>query len=81
MNEMARMIPWKDGEAVCLKAGGYEALLAPQLGCNCFHLVHEATGASLVRTPDDLETLRENPNVYGTPFVPAEPHQGWNLYL
>ena len=69
MNEMARMIFWKDGEAVCLKAGGYEALLAPQLGCNCFHLVQEATGASLVRTPDDLETLRENPNVYGTPLL------------
>ena len=31
--------------------------------------MHEATGASLVRTPDDLETLRENPNVYGTPLL------------
>lgn len=69
MNETARIIPWKDGTAVCLKAGGYEALLAPQLGCNCFSLVHEATGAHLLRTPESLQTLKENPNVYGTPLL------------
>lgn len=69
MNETAQMISWGGGEAVCLRAGGYEALLSPRLGCNCFSLVHEATGAHLLRTPDSLQALEASPNVYGTPLL------------
>jgi len=56
-------------EVVCLTGGGYEALLVPQLGCNCMSLVHLPTGAHLMRTPESVQELRENPNVYGTPLL------------
>lgn len=69
MNHTAQMISWQDGEAVCLRGTNYEALLAPQLGGNCFSLVHLPTGAQLMRAPQSLSALRESPNVYGTPLL------------
>ena len=69
MNCEAKMVTRLGGEVVCLTAGGYEALLAPQAGCNCFDLTHLETGAHLLRTPESVQALVENPNVYGTPLL------------
>ena len=52
-----------------LTAGGYRAFVCPSLGGNCLRLTHLETGAELVRTPECLEDVKINPNVYGTPFL------------
>ncbi len=52
-----------------LTAGGYRAHVCPALGGNCLRLTHLETGAELVRTPECLEDVQINPNVYGTPFL------------
>ena len=65
----AKMVNRLGEEVVCLTAGGYEALLAPQLGCNCFDLTHLPTAAHLLRSPESVAQLREDPNVYGTPLL------------
>lgn len=52
-----------------LTAGGYCAYVCPALGGNCLRLTHLETGAELLRTPESLEDIKINPNVYGTPFL------------
>lgn len=52
-----------------LTAGGYRAVVCPALGGNCLQLTHLETGAELLRTPESLDEVKANPNVYGTPFL------------
>ncbi len=52
-----------------LTAGGYRACVCPDLGGNCLRLTHLETGAELLRTPECIDEVRANPNVFGTPFL------------
>lgn len=56
-------------DALEMTAGGYRAVVCPALGGNCLRLTHLKTGAELLRTPETIEEVRANPNVYGTPLL------------
>ena len=56
-------------QAVLLRAGGYEAVVAPEMGANCLSLTRPGEGLSFLRSPDRAETIRQAPNVYGLPLL------------
>lgn len=62
---------WDGLEAVSLAAGGYRALVVPDLGANVIRLQHGVGAArlDLLRTPDGACTLREDPYAYGMPVL------------
>jgi aldose 1-epimerase len=47
--------------------GPYEADVCPDMGANCIRFVRE--GLSVLRTPPDMDTFLEQPNVYGMPLL------------
>lgn len=52
-----------------LKGGGYEAIFTPEYGANCISLVHLASGARLLRSPQTLEEFKNVPYLYGMPML------------
>ena len=52
---------------VRLLFGPYEADICPAMGANCIRLVRD--GLSVLRTPPDMDTFRDQPNVYGMPLL------------
>lgn len=64
-------IAWDNLDAVQLKAGGYEALIIPQLGANVIKLSYAADGRNfeIIRTPENAQTLIDDPYAYGIPVL------------
>jgi aldose 1-epimerase len=65
-------IQWKGHEGIRFLAGGYEALIIPEVGANVIELKDNIRNLSLLRTPDDsleFEAFKERPQVYGLPLL------------
>lgn len=60
---------WGNFSAVRFSAGGYEALIIPDVGANLIELKDNKRGLNLLRTPDDGETFGTRPQVYGIPVL------------
>lgn len=56
-------------EFLTLKKGGYEAVFTPEYGANCISLVHLASGAKLLRSPESPEAFESVPYLYGMPLL------------
>ena len=57
--------------AVRFEAGGYEAIMIPQVGANVVKLNHKASGVEILRTPtqEEIETFKGRPQVFGLPLL------------
>ncbi len=57
--------------AVRFEAGGYEAIMIPQVGANVVKLSHKASGVEILRTPtqEEVETFKGRPQVFGLPLL------------
>jgi aldose 1-epimerase len=63
---------WKGHEGICFSAGGYEALIIPDVGANLVELKNVSRGLSLLRTPNEnleFEAFKDRPQVYGLPVL------------
>ena len=63
---------WKDHKAIAFAAGGYEALLIPEVGANVIMLKDSNRGIDILRTPGDevtFEEFKERPQLYGIPIL------------
>jgi len=60
---------WNGEPAIKFYAGGYEALLLPGIGANLISLKHVEDNLDILRTPEDLATLKARPSVYGIPVL------------
>lgn len=58
-------------EAIHFEAGGYDAIMVPEIGANVIKLSHKATGAEILRTPtaDEIETFKTRPQIFGLPLL------------
>ena len=68
MEAIAREL-YHDIPVLRLQAGAFVARLCPDMGGNLIQFGNPSRGAEALRTPPDFETLRTNPNVYGTPLL------------
>lgn len=57
--------------AARFEAGGYEAIMIPQVGANVVKLSHKASGVEILRTPtqEEVETFKGRPQVFGLPLL------------
>ena len=57
--------------AVRFEAGGYEAIMIPQVGANVVKLSHKTSGVEILRTPtqEEVETFKGRPQVFGLPLL------------
>ena len=57
--------------AVRFEAGGYEAVMIPEVGANLVKLSHKATGIEILRTPakEEVEIFKGRPQVFGLPLL------------
>lgn len=57
--------------AIHFEAGGYEAIMIPEIGANVVKLSHKASGTNILRTPaeDEIETFKGRPQVFGLPLL------------
>ncbi|MCD8186145.1 MAG: aldose 1-epimerase [Rikenellaceae bacterium] len=64
-------IEWNGYRAVAMEAGGWEALLIPELGANLVKLVHREKKLNILRTPkdDELEFFAARPQLFGLPLL------------
>ena len=62
-------IQWQGEPAVRLLAGGYEAILLPQVGANLISLKYLHEGLEFLRTPDDINAFKSHPQAYGIPIL------------
>ncbi len=60
---------WSGEPAIQLNAGGYEAILIPGVGANLIKLKDTIHNLDLLRTPEDIETFKKRPQVYGIPLL------------
>ncbi|WP_148552400.1 aldose 1-epimerase [Clostridium scatologenes] len=63
---------WKNHKAIRFNAGGYEALMVPEVGANIVELKNVFKGVSILRSPNDnleFEKFKERPQVYGIPLL------------
>lgn len=64
---------WDSREAVSLRAGQYEALVVPSLGANVLQLLYhdreQGRTLDILRTPDQAQTLLNDPYAYGIPVL------------
>lgn len=58
-------------DAVNFCAGGYNAIVIPEIGCNVIKLENVEKGIDILRTPleDDIEAFKNRPQVYGIPML------------
>lgn len=71
MKNTAEFVNWKGLECIRLSAGGYHALIAPEIGSNVLRLRDEENGIEFFRwdennTPDDIRASAE---VWGLPTL------------
>ena len=57
--------------ALLFEAGGYEAIMVPEVGANVVKLYHTETGVDVLRTPTeaDAETFQTRPQIFGLPLL------------
>lgn len=63
---------WKTHKALRFAAGGYEALMIPEVGANIIELKDNTRGVNILRTPSqdiDFEIFKAIPQVYGLPLL------------
>ncbi|WP_063556594.1 aldose 1-epimerase [Clostridium ljungdahlii] len=63
---------WKGHTAVKFSAGGYEALIVPDVGANVIELKNTLKNISILRSPNedlDFEAFKERPQIYGFPVL------------
>jgi len=63
---------WKEHKALRFAAGGYEALMVPEVGANIIELKDNTRGVDILRTPSkdvDFEEFKTRPQVYGLPVL------------
>ncbi|WP_298842916.1 aldose 1-epimerase [Clostridium sp.] len=63
---------WKGHKAIAFSAGGYEALLIPEVGANVIMLKDNNRGLNILRTPGEevtFEEFKERPQIYGIPIL------------
>ncbi|HEY8889842.1 MAG TPA: aldose 1-epimerase [Clostridium sp.] len=63
---------WKNHKAIAFSAGGYEALLIPEVGANVIMLKDNNRGLNILRTPGEevtFEEFKERPQIYGIPIL------------
>lgn len=63
---------WMGKKCIRFYAGGYEALMVPEVGANVIELKDTIRGLDLLRTPDndmDFESFKNRPQVYGLPLL------------
>ena len=55
--------------AIHFEAGGYEAIMIPEIGANVVKLSHKASGTNILRTPaeDEIETS----SIRTSAFIPS----------
>ena len=64
--------------AIHFEAGGYEAIMIPEIGANVVKLSHKASGTNILRTPaeDEIETFKGRPQVASRDCPPDEGKRG-----
>jgi aldose 1-epimerase len=65
----SRFIDWDGERAVHMCAGGYEAVVIPDVGANLIELKHIPFGTQLLRKPAGIKELKQKPQVYGIPVL------------
>ncbi|MCC8110243.1 MAG: aldose 1-epimerase [Ruminococcus sp.] len=67
----AEIISWKGMNCVQLTAGGYTALIAPEIGSNVLRLHDDTNGIEFFRwNPDNTpKSIRQSPEVWGLPTL------------
>lgn len=63
---------WKGHKSIRFSAGGYEALMIPDVGANVVELKDTIRGLSLLRSPNDnldFKAFKDRPQVYGLPVL------------
>lgn len=60
---------WNDEYAVELCAGEYKAIVLPNIGANIISLTHSRYNADILRTPVDMKSFINKPQVYGIPIL------------
>lgn len=63
---------WKEHKCLRFTAGGYEALIVPEVGANVIELKDTVRGLSLLRSPNnqlDFQAFKQRPQVYGLPVL------------
>lgn len=57
--------------AIRFEAGGYEAIMIPQVGANVVKLSHKPSGVEILRTPteEEINTFKGRPQVFGLPLL------------
>lgn len=71
-NSYIKEISWKNNWAVKFSAGGYEAIIVPDVGGNVVELKNIDKKVSILRTPAEdlsLTDFRKRPQVYGLPVL------------
>ncbi|NMM63979.1 aldose 1-epimerase [Clostridium sp. P21] len=73
-NESASIkeVLWKNHKAVQFSAGGYEALIVPEVGANVIEFRNTIKEVSILRSPNDdleFEEFKSRPQVYGLPVL------------
>lgn len=66
-----KKIQWKNLEAVEFSAGGYKAVMIPEMGANVVSLTNEGKNVDILRTPTDadMEAFMERPQLFGLPLL------------
>lgn len=65
-------VEWKEHEAISFAAGGYEALIIPEVGANVVELIDTTRGISILRSPNEelsFKEFKERPQIYGLPLL------------
>lgn len=57
--------------AIRFEAGGYEAVMIPEVGANVVKLSHRTTGVEILRTPtkEETDTFKSRPQIFGLPLL------------
>lgn len=56
-------------DIIKLNSGNWLAEIAVSAGANLCRLFHKPTGLDILRTPESIEDLHENPEMYGIPIL------------
>ncbi|MBP2033879.1 aldose 1-epimerase [Clostridium algifaecis] len=71
-NACIKETTWMGKKCIRFYAGGYEALMIPEVGANVMQLKDTVRGLNLLRTPPDnmdFEKFKNRPQVYGLPIL------------
>ncbi len=71
MNNSSQLINWNGTTCVRLQAGGYEALIAYEIGSNVIRLRDNTNGVDFFRfdPENDADVIRNSPEVWGLPTL------------